>query len=94
MMRHFVATLPPSQLRGATQRQDTSGDGAGKTDKSKAGFFEGLRIIATRPYVLGIMLVSTLYEVISTIVDYQLKVMAHNTPDYSTAEVKKNKRYH
>ncbi|MBU1008066.1 hypothetical protein KKA53_03235 [Candidatus Dependentiae bacterium] len=47
---------------------------AGK--KNKTGFFEGLRLIATRPYIMGVFVVVTAYEIISTIVEYQMSWIA------------------
>lgn len=47
--------------------------------KTQAGFFDGLRLILTIPYIGGVALVSTLYEVVATITDYQMKVLAHET---------------
>ena len=39
------------------------------------GLFEGLRLLLAHPYVLGIFGVSALFEVIATILDYQMKVL-------------------
>ena len=47
-----------------------------KDKKPKTGFLEGLRIIATRPYVIGILIVSTLYEIIGTILEFQMNMIA------------------
>ena len=44
--------------------------------KPKTGFLEGLRIIGTRPYVVGILIVSTLYEIIGTILEFQMNMIA------------------
>jgi len=46
------------------------------TKKSKTGFFEGLRLIATRPYVMGILIISTIYEVVGTIIEFQMNMIA------------------
>ncbi len=47
--------------------------------KKKTGLFEGLRLILTRSYIMGILVVSTVYEVINTVIDYQLKALAKQT---------------
>jgi ATP:ADP antiporter, AAA family len=39
----------------------------------KTGMIEGLKLLLTRPYLAGILGVSALYEVIGTIIDYQMK---------------------
>jgi AAA family ATP:ADP antiporter len=40
--------------------------------KKDTGIFEGLRLIASQPYIAGLLVVTTAYEVISTIVEYQM----------------------
>lgn len=44
--------------------------------KPKTGFFEGLNLIATRPYVMGILVVSTIYEIVATILEFQMHMIA------------------
>ena len=53
-------------------------------DKKRTGFTEGLKLLFSRPYLMGILGVATLYEIIGTILDFQLKFAAHET--YHTAE--------
>ncbi len=55
--------------------------------KPKTGMMEGIRLILTRPYVMGVLAIATLYEVIGTIIDYQLKVLgkvAYPSPEAHT----------
>jgi AAA family ATP:ADP antiporter len=40
--------------------------------KAKTGSFEGLRLLATKPYVMGVFVVSTMYEVVGTILEFQM----------------------
>lgn len=47
-----------------------------KTKKARTGIFEGIKILLTRPYVLGIFGLATLYEVVGTILDYQMIMLA------------------
>lgn len=57
--------------------QQVSLDGGKEgSSKGKTGMFEGLKILLTRPYVLGIFALATLYEVVATILDFQMKVLA------------------
>ena len=44
--------------------------------KSKTGIFEGLKLLFTKPYLLGILGIATFYEVIGTILDFQMKMLA------------------
>lgn len=48
---------------------------AGESKKA-TGLIEGLRLLVSRPYLLGILGVATLYEVIGTVLDYQMKFIA------------------
>ena len=47
-----------------------------KSDKPKTGVLEGLKILLTRPYVGAILVVSTVYEVITTILEFEMKLVA------------------
>lgn len=49
------------------------------SDKKATGMFEGLRLLASKPYLLGILGVATLYEIIGTVLDYQMKFIADET---------------
>jgi AAA family ATP:ADP antiporter len=81
MIYYFMLTTPADELVG--------NKAATATEKKKEGFFEGffsgLTLLATRPYLLGVLIISTFYEVCMQIVDYQLHVQASNTPDYASA---------
>jgi len=78
MIKVFM-TYIPAHLRGA----------AGPQVKQKAtGPLEGIRLLVSRPYLLGIFGIATLYEVVGTIMDYQMKVLAFKQyllPDERTA---------
>lgn len=54
------------------------------TKKPPTGLLEGIRLIGTRKYVFGITVISTFAEIVSTIMDYQMKVVAraaYNSPE-------------
>ena len=55
-------------------------------NKKKTGFFEGLRLILTKPYIMGVMVVVTFYEIISTVIEYQMNYVAFDF--YATPEQK------
>ena len=44
--------------------------------KAKTGFMGGLKLLLTKPYVIGIFVVSTFHEIISTVLDFQMKLVA------------------
>ncbi len=54
------------------------------SSKKKTGMIAGLKIIFTKSYVLGIFAVATFYEIVGTIIDFQMKILARQT--YTTPE--------
>lgn len=72
VVKKIVATVPDELMVGNPE--------AATTVKRKVGFFEGLFnglwIIVSRPYIFGILIISTFYEIVATIVDYQMKAQA------------------
>lgn len=48
--------------------------------KSKPDFLAGVKLLVSRPYLLGVFVVSTFYEVAKSIVDYQMKSQAYFAP--------------
>jgi len=65
MIRYFEAHFPiiPSQ----------------EAKKKSTGVIEGLRLILAKPYLRGILVVSTVYEIIGTIFEYQMNRLAHDS---------------
>lgn len=47
-----------------------------KQTKKSTGPIEGLKLLTSKPYLLGILGVATLYEIIGTILDFQMKYLA------------------
>ncbi len=80
MIRYFIATIPAHELVGYKA--------AAVTEKRKEGFFEGfisgLTLLVSRPYLLGILVVSTFYEAVSQIVEYQMQSLAAMSPLYAS----------
>ena len=44
--------------------------------KQNTGFLEGLRLIVTHPYVMGLFVVASFYEIIHYIIEYQMSIAA------------------
>lgn len=44
--------------------------------KQNTGFLEGLRLIITHPYVMGVFVVASFYEIIHYIIEYQMSLSA------------------
>ncbi len=76
MMYYFMKTTPSSQMVSDTQLHEH-----GK-EPSHRGFMEGIRLLATKPYLMGILLVTTLFEVINQILEYQMKSQADMFPAF------------
>jgi len=45
---------------------------ASAVKKPKTGMFEGLKLLIKTPYIAGLFVVTTMYEIITTIVEYQM----------------------
>ena len=55
-----------------------------KSSKKPTGPIEGLKLLFSKPYLMGILGIATLYEIIGTILDYQMKFLADEA--YGSAE--------
>lgn len=70
LMYLFMTTTPADLLTGFHM-----GEGSHKKDE-EPGFFEGLRLLATQGYLLGIFLIIFIYEAIVTVIDFHFKKTA------------------
>ena len=77
VIRHFKKVMPEEQLIGS--KYD-------KAPEEKTGFWQGLKLILTRSYLFGVFLLVAFFEIVTTIVDYQMKMQAQALPQYSTKE--------
>lgn len=68
----FMRVVPASQLVGY-EGKETKEE---KKMHEEPGFFDGLKLLFTKPYLMGIFLIITIYEVVITIIDFQLKSAA------------------
>lgn len=67
LVRLYLAMIQKEEVQ-----QITSSD----NKEPKTGFFEGIRLIVTKPYVMGILIISTVYEIITTILEFQMNMIA------------------
>jgi ATP:ADP antiporter, AAA family len=74
-IRYFIKIIPREQLVPFAKEE---------TQKTKPGFLEGLKLLLTKPYLMGIFIISAIYEIVATIVEYQMMVQAK--PFYPTKE--------
>ncbi len=77
---YFMLTTPADQLIGNVKAAET----AKKKEGFIEGFVSGITLLFTRSYLIGIFVVSTFYEVVGTIVDYQMKRQASALPEFAT----------
>ncbi len=82
LIHTFITVIPEKDRIGDKK--------AAATAKKKEGFFEGffagIKLLLTRKYLFGVLILSTFYEVVGTIVDYQMKAQASMLPAYSSIE--------
>lgn len=64
-VHYMLKVIPADQMKSDKEEK-----------KSKPDFFAGVRLLLTKPYLLGVFVVSTFYEIAGTIVDYQMKSQA------------------
>lgn len=82
LVHYFVKHIPHNQMVGNVA--------AAATEKKKEGFIEGfvsgLTLLFSRPYLLGVLIISTFYEAIAQIVEYQMNRYALMLPIYKNSE--------
>jgi AAA family ATP:ADP antiporter len=64
----FMNVTPAAQLKGYRA------EGEAEEVESEPGFFEGLKLLVTQGYLLGLFLIITIYEVVVTILDFHFKM--------------------
>lgn len=72
MIRYFMAVVPKDQLSGYGHKDETQEQ---KKHEKKTGFLEGLKLLFSQPYLLGIFGVIFFFESMVTIFDFQYKVL-------------------
>ena len=82
---YFMKVIPADHLVGDKKVAEAEKQGQKKKEKENffAGFYNGLRLLLTTPYLLGVLVVSTVYEIVGTIVDYQMKRYAAISPQFA-----------
>lgn len=70
-IRKIMTDIPGYRLHGYEAVYQVEKE---KGNKKKVSMFEGLKLMITKPYVLGIFSLVYIYEAISVILDYQMQV--------------------
>lgn len=71
LIYYFMKVTPHSELVGFHTEEKTA-----VYKKPAPGFFEGLRLIASQPYLLGIVAIVSLYEIVGTVLELHMKIFA------------------
>ena len=69
ILKHFIIKDNPQGYEEIVKIE------SGQTTKEKVGFYEGLKILLTRPYVAGIFAIIFFQEFITTVIGFQLSLM-------------------
>ncbi|MDA8773719.1 hypothetical protein N9N03_01150 [Chlamydiia bacterium] len=65
-VKYIIDVVPEEQLKSdATEK------------KQKPDLLAGARLLFTRPYLLGVLVVSTFYEIAKTVIDYEMKTLGN-----------------
>lgn len=72
MVWYFMHVTPKSQMVGFSGGEKKA---ESKHGEAEPGFLEGLRLLVSNTYLLGIFAVITIYEVIVTIIDFRFKYL-------------------
>lgn len=68
----FMQVVPEDQLKGFEAKNEAAVE---KEHEKEPGFFEGLKLLFSSPYLLGIFALITFFEVIITVFDFNLKFL-------------------
>ena len=77
LMKVFLIAIPEEDRQPYCKEE---------ASRPRTGFFEGIKLIVTKPYILGIFCIVSLFEIVVTIVDYQMKMQAKILPEYASNE--------
>ena len=70
-----IKVTPKSQFKGYQDEKEVQEHLKGHKEE-EPGFFEGLKLLVSQPYLMGMFWIITIYEVIVTVFDYHLKSMS------------------
>lgn len=71
LIYYFMSVTPAKELGGYHFEEVKSETAV----KPKTGFLDGIKLILSEPYLIGIVAVVTLYEVVATVIEFHAKTM-------------------
>lgn len=71
LVKLFMKVTPKEQLVGYQAAEEKTGE----KKEERTGFFEGLRLMLSKPYLLGIFGVVAFFEIITTLIDFNFKYL-------------------
>jgi ATP:ADP antiporter, AAA family len=78
----FMRVVPSDQLVGYKAAHESA-----PAQKERPGFIEGLRLLISQPYLLGIFSIVAIYETVITIIDFNFKNMVGESMLSETARM-------
>ena len=69
---YLMKVVPESQLIGNVKAHASEDKKEGFVE----GFLTGMQLLCTKPYLMGILIISTIYDIASQIMDYQMHSLA------------------
>ena len=72
LVKLFMYVVPEDQLKGFEAKNEAAIE---KEHEKEPGFFEGLKLLFSSPYLFGIFALITFFEVIITVFDFNLKFL-------------------
>jgi len=82
LVAYFMKVTPKDQLQGFKSSKSNI-----EEKKEEPGFLDGLRLLITHKYLLGIFAVLSIFEIIATFIDFNFKTMVIET---FTSDVARN----
>lgn len=71
LVLYYMRTVPAELMQGYRVKDTT-------VIAPKPGFFEGIKLLFQTPYLFGIFIMVSFYEIVVTIIDYHFKILARS----------------
>lgn len=81
----FFITIVPFVIRRFLMMKDVKTTKFLRKNKEQTGFWEGIRLLLKQPYLLGIFVITTGYEITGTFLEFQMNILGHQK--YPTKEM-------